>query len=474
MDGDDVYAALRPHCASGDVHAFVAAFERIVAAGLTDQKAADMVGHQAVEIIASLAKASRAKEAHVIVRAYLQHAVFSSASPKSRQYFAAFALDTLEDHLELADEVEAKLLQDDVVDVSYGRQIVAGFAARGLRDQMMSYLGKTMDGGASLAVILANKVLKQRYDSDAEFRALADDKAREQAEHEAAFARTPDPDDVEAVLAAAKAELTRREGARPRRIRDVARWTGHHGAKDLLEAGFDALRGEARRHASLINHVLFAALVQAIARFEDPSLAPTLVRELDYVSAGRKQVTDGLSRHYELVQVAGTIALALAALDYRGDLAALDRFLASYEWRYPGEDFVMQARYAKWMMTGDPQGALAFVNDAANTKGLAYAACALADLHWAAALEPLRALLPALDSPVAAEAVMEAISRLATQTKPPDRQDRMIWLFGEVTKTEQALGSDSDDRFLLRARQRAQDRELGVIHEVDDSAPEER
>jgi len=126
------------------------------------------------------------------------------------------------------------------------------------------------------------------------------------------------------------------------------------------------------------------------------------------------------------------------------------------------------------MMTGDPQGALAFVNDAANTKGLAYAACALADLHWAAALEPLRALLPALDSPVAAEAVMEAISRLATQTKPPDRQDRMIWLFGEVTKTEQALGSDSDDRFLLRARQRAQDRELGVIHEVDDSAPEER
>ena len=242
-------------------------------------------------------------------------------------------------------------------------------------------------------------------------------------------------------------------------------------ASELLLGGFERLAAHARNveKRELVNSVAFGALAHALTTLPaDPRTGPAL-REAFRVAAGLADI----DAHYELNVTCGPIAVALAAVDHGDALPELDLFLAELGDTYRGEPFVMQVLYGKWLLERDPAAALAYVVDPAHTKGLGYAAAALADLHHVDAYEPLAARAGTLEHPVAQEAFAEALVRLSRQSAPPPPDGRMIWLFGRRSPTEQALGEDSDNVFVLRAIERTRHADLGVVTEADDSAPED-
>lgn len=179
--------------------------------------------------------------------------------------------------------------------------------------------------------------------------------------------------------------------------------------------------------------------------------------------------------HYEAMQAAGSLALALASASASAEAGgeAMRAFLHRWQNIYRGERFVMEVQYALWMLDDDAAAARAFLADSSNTKGLALVAATLADLDDKAAIEVLHARALTLKNPVTREAFDEALHRLRTQTSRPQQQARMVHLFGVLSSTEQALGEDSDDVFVQRARARTANRELGQVIETDNSADED-
>jgi len=175
--------------------------------------------------------------------------------------------------------------------------------------------------------------------------------------------------------------------------------------------------------------------------------------------------------HYEAFQAGGPLAIALTTAG--GSASAVRVYLARWQSVYPGERFVMEALYALWLLEGDAAAARAFLEDTANPKGHAYAAAALADLHDVGALPVIEARLAQVQNPVTVEAFTEALARLRMQRAAPALPDRMIFLFGSTTRTEQALGADSDDVFLVRARAKLRDPTMGQVTEVDDAAEDD-
>lgn len=226
----------------------------------------------------------------------------------------------------------------------------------------------------------------------------------------------------------------------------------------------------ALRSGELVNNVLFDAMARAIGIWGEAKFGDLLMQEFNFVAADNEQKKlDHLTRHYELNLTCGTIATVLAALDYAGDISGFDAFLESLEWRYQGSDFVMQTRYAKWLLTKDGADALAFLQDPKNTSGASYAVSALADLDYKPALAAIKQRQASLRNPVSKEVFKEAIARLEQQARAPLSKDRIIALFGRVTTSEMALGEDSDNIFLLRAQQTLKDSTLGTVYEIDAS-----
>ncbi len=239
----------------------------------------------------------------------------------------------------------------------------------------------------------------------------------------------------------------------------------------ILCGGVERLATRAREHKTLVNAVALNALAFCLARHSGEGVAVAL-RSAWQLAVGK---VEGLKAHYELKLTLGPIALALAAVapDDHSMEAGFEEFLKDYEWRYPGDAFIVQVHYALWLQRKDGAGALAYLTDPKNTKSLGLVAAALADLHHVPALPALEAHRGRLKNPVALEVFDEALSRLRTQTRAPEPRDRMVWLFGRSTSTEEALGGDTDNVFLLRARARTRDAELGQVTETDDSAPED-
>lgn len=242
-------------------------------------------------------------------------------------------------------------------------------------------------------------------------------------------------------------------------------------ATATLCGGVEKLAERARAEESLVNSVGMNALAFSLALLPGEASAKAL-QQAWQLAVGKVK---GLKSHYELKLTLGPIALGLAAVapDDHSMEAAFAAFLEDFEWRYPGDTFIVQVRYAQWLSRRDGAGALAYLTDPKNTKSLGLVAAALADLHHVAAVPALEALRARLENPVAREAVDEALWRLRTQAAAPAPRDRMIWLFGRSTSTEEALGGDSDNVFLLRARARTRDDELGRVTETDDSAPDD-
>jgi hypothetical protein len=66
-----------------------------------------------------------------------------------------------------------------------------------------------------------------------------------------------------------------------------------------------------------------------------------------------------------------------------------------------------------------------------------------------------------------------SVSRLQKQSSSPASKDRMIWMFGKRNSTELVLGSESDNIFVIRAREKTKNQEIGNITEADESAKDD-
>ncbi|MEQ9364737.1 MAG: hypothetical protein RIF32_10855, partial [Leptospirales bacterium] len=213
---------------------------------------------------------------------------------------------------------------------------------------------------------------------------------------------------------------------------------------EFFRDAFESTVKNAADEDNLVNDTNFQKMALCYARLNPPDAAEILARQFA-VAADEEQ-------HYEMNLVAGDIALMLSRYP-RTDPAALELFLANFD-QYEGDAFLMKAQYALWLLRGDEAGALAYVRDPANLKGLEYAAVALADLNIETGIAPLRRRLPELKNAITAEVFREAIARLETQSARPSENDRLIHFFGTVTASERALGAESDNVFLKRAESR--------------------
>ena len=239
-------------------------------------------------------------------------------------------------------------------------------------------------------------------------------------------------------------------------------------ARALLLSGFERVVEHAQRKKELVNSVAFGALAYAAACVPHVETGPVLHRAFR-IAAGLEDVR----AHYELVLTCGPLAVAMSAVDHTAAIADIDAFATEKNELYPGDDFVMQCRYAQWLLAKDDAGAVAYVRDLANTKNLGLAAAALADLDAKHTRDALGARIETIEHPVAKEVFAEALTRLDAQLGPPAVTGRMIWMFGRKSSTEQALGSESDNVFVQRAVARTKNAELGVVYEADNSAPED-
>jgi hypothetical protein len=184
--------------------------------------------------------------------------------------------------------------------------------------------------------------------------------------------------------------------------------------------------------------------------------------------------------HYELELTAGPLALAMSAVEYTGATAEIEAFANEKAEDYQGADFVMQCRYALWMLRKDSAAAAAYVADVGNVKGMGWAVAALADLDARDARGVVEARAATLEHPVAKEVFAEALQRMDAQASrqaqvygAPPVSGRMVWMFGRQSSTENALGKESDNVFVQRAIARTRNAELGVVYEADDSAPDD-
>lgn len=63
--------------------------------------------------------------------------------------------------------------------------------------------------------------------------------------------------------------------------------------------------------------------------------------------------------------------------------------------------------------------------------------------------------MKAIKDPIVQEIFLEAITRLKSQTSMPESQNRMIWMFENVSATQRILGASSDNVFLKKAQEKA-------------------
>jgi hypothetical protein len=345
------------------------------------------------------------------------------------------------------------------------------FAAIGLRDRAFRHMDRAMAEGSSKRMIFHRPALKALYDTDPEFREMMDRHHQRQEEMAAYLETEPDPDDFNQVMAAARVELLRDyEVFRPERIVALAAFKDSPCRAEIalfLRDGFELLRKRARRKCKIINYEAFDAMARTIAILRDPGFTDLLLREFELV----QDMNDG----YELLQVAGTIAMALEAVGYRGIKEDFEAFFKEWEWRYKGEDFIMKTRYALWMMTGDAADALQFLQDKEHKAGLAYVACALADLNAVEYRKELYQAAYPIYNKVTLKAFLEAWVRLGNQTEVPPYEDRMIHLFGVMTPSRKvSMGGNNDNQFVQMVRRETGDPNVGYQVESDAAVAADR
>ena len=226
-----------------------------------------------------------------------------------------------------------------------------------------------------------------------------------------------------------------------------------------------AIESKRAGESALINTVAYSAIVSLIARWGDRKLIPALIREFSYVTNREGKKEDGISRHYELMTISGDIFIALSRLGYSGSLDFTADFLDWCKGRYDSNDFLLKIKYFLWVKRNDVAAATEYLKQ--NDKGIAFAVAALADMKATQSISSIEDKMKTVDHPVFQEICKEAIIRL--RMNDANEQRSMISMFGIITPTELALGAETDNEFVIRARKRSLNSEVGNVTETDDS-----
>jgi len=157
---------------------------------------------------------------------------------------------------------------------------------------------------------------------------------------------------------------------------------------------------------------------------------------------------------YDVNQASGYIALLLTTYDKRIDIEILNNAVEVTGEHYQNNTFVHQTLYCKWLLTNDSKSALSYLTSEENVKGYAFAIMSLADLNCKEALPVFESLLEQEKDPVFIELLKEAIERLNIQKAIPEIEKRMIWMNGNLTPTQRALGAESNNVFVKRAQEK--------------------
>lgn len=168
-------------------------------------------------------------------------------------------------------------------------------------------------------------------------------------------------------------------------------------------------------------------------------------------------------RTYEVKQASGYIALLLTMFNKKIDITVLDNAINITGEHYQDNTFVHQTLYSKWILANDSKSPLSYLKSEDNRKGFIFAIIALADLNDKESIPFIEKMLKEEKNPVIIEVLNEAIERLNTQISMPETENRMIWLNGNLTPTQRALGAESDNIFVKRAQAKT---------EVDDNVYE--
>mgnify|MGYP003580944217 FL=1 len=97
---------------------------------------------------------------------------------------------------------------------------------------------------------------------------------------------------------------------------------------------------------------------------------------------------------------------------------------------------------------------LRYLQNIKNNENPVFAVFALTDLGCKEALPLFIEKQKEEENPVIWEIYNEAIQRLESGYIPKNQTERMIWLNGNLTPTQRALGAENDNVFVKRAQQK--------------------
>ncbi|PXY47011.1 hypothetical protein [Flavobacterium hydrophilum] len=191
-------------------------------------------------------------------------------------------------------------------------------------------------------------------------------------------------------------------------------------------------------------------LVQAISSLkeEDREQFADLVFDIYKFSSNEKK------RSYELSQASGFIAIQLTYFQTAFDIKVINNAITKTGKHYQENAFVKQTLYAKWFLEKNAQEALLYLQNSKDSSNPMFAVFALTDLGHKEALPLFIAKQKESQHPVLWEIYEEAIQRLQNNFLPKNQTERMIWLNGNLTPTQRALGAENDNVFVKRAQQK--------------------
>jgi hypothetical protein len=190
-------------------------------------------------------------------------------------------------------------------------------------------------------------------------------------------------------------------------------------------------------------------LVQAICSLkeEDRETFADLVFEIYTFSSAEE-------RGYDVNQASGFMAIQLTYFQTAFTISILDKAITVTGKYYQENVFVKQTLYAKWFLEKNTEEPLRYLQNIENNDNPSFAIFALTDLGCKEALPLLTEKQKEEKDPILREIYTEAIHRLESDYVPKDQKERMVYLNGNLTPNQRALGAENDNVFVKRAQQK--------------------
>ncbi|MFB9075956.1 hypothetical protein ACFFLS_13565 [Flavobacterium procerum] len=158
-------------------------------------------------------------------------------------------------------------------------------------------------------------------------------------------------------------------------------------------------------------------------------------------------------RNYQMKQTAGFIAVLLTKFQTPFDLNILENFIKKERKFSPDAVYVHQTRYTKWILEKNTSKPLRFLKNDENLSPI-FAIFALADLNCKKAIPLLLEKQHKETNPIIWEVYQEAVQRLEKDFTALHYEERIISLYDTLTPAQRALGAESDNVFVHRAKQK--------------------